>query len=222
MAVWKVQRLGRVSAASGDSFPPETEIVTALFGDDEELGEDRVRGGTFVRRDFLAAEATEERLAGAFCSWHTRTPAAKAEPERRFDLGMATEFLRRLLAEGRDDRAPVCLTLALLLARKRRITIVDQDAESLTCRWPGEKETFPVPAPAIAEAEAETLQQEMMRLFGFETVAPAEAGSTEAGSTEAPASEAPASEAPAETPADTASDATNDPEAPAPNGGAAS
>ncbi len=216
MAVWKVQRLGRVSAASGDSFPPDTEIVTALFGDEEEQGEDRVRGGTFVRRDFLVAEATEERLQGAFCSWHTRTPPAKAEPERRFDLGMATEFLRRLLAEGRDDRAPVCLTLALLLARKRRITIVDQDAETLTCRWPGEKETFPVPAPPIAEAEAETLQQDMMRLFGFEVAPPAEA-SAEVASAEAAPTDAPEGAPAAEQP-----DAAEDPDAPAPDGGAAS
>ena len=168
MAVWKVQRLGRVSSLTGEPFPPDTDIITALFGEEEEVGEDRVRGSGFLRKDFLVSEATDELLAGSFCRWKTRTAPAKAEEEKRFDLGMAKEFLQRLLAEKRDDRAPVCLTLALLLARKRRLAIEDQDAESLTCRWTGEKETFTVPAPVISEAEAEVLQQDIMRLFGFE------------------------------------------------------
>ncbi|MDF1701501.1 MAG: hypothetical protein P1V36_10130 [Planctomycetota bacterium] len=196
MAVWKVQRLGRVSSLTGEPFPPDSEIVTALFGEDEEMGEDRVRGSGFLRKDYLDAEATEERLAGSFCRWRTRTPPAKAEEEKRFDLGMAKEFLQRLLAEGRDDRAPVCLTLALLLARKRRLVIEDQDAESLTCRWTGEKGTFPVPAPVVSEAEAEVLQQDIMRLFGFETAPepapePAAEDSAEGGEAVAAASDSP-------------------------------
>ncbi len=186
MAVWKVQRLGRVSSLTGEPFPPDTEIVTALFGDEEEVGEDRVRGSGFLRKDFLVSEATDEMLAGSFCRWKTRTAPAKAEEEKRFDLGMAKEFLQRLLAEKRDDRAPVCLTLALLLARKRRLAIEDQDAETLTCRWTGEKATFVVPAPVISEAEAEVLQQDMMRLFGFESQAPDAGQADEATADEKP------------------------------------
>ncbi len=173
MAVWKVQRLARVSAATGEPFPPDTEIVTALFGEEEEAGEDKVRGSGFVRKDFLVEEATDERLAGAFCVWHTRSAPAKEEGEKRFDLGMAREFLERLLAEGREDRGSVCLTLALLLARKRRLTIVDQDADTLTAHWPKSKDLFKVPAPTVSDAEAETLQQEMMRLFHMDVPEPA-------------------------------------------------
>ena len=32
MAVWKVARLGRVSSLTGEPLPPDTEVVTALFG----------------------------------------------------------------------------------------------------------------------------------------------------------------------------------------------
>lgn len=198
MAVWKVQRLGRVSSLTGEPFPPDTDIITALFGEEEELGEDRVRGSGFLRKDFLVSEATDALLAGAFCRWRTRTAPAQDEEEKRFDLGMAKEFLQRLLAEEREDRAPVCLTLALLLARKRKLAIEDQDAESLTCRWTGEKSTFVVPAPVISEADAEVLQQDIMRLFGFETPAPAPDGQPagEQADGEQPADEAPAGEAP--------------------------
>lgn len=173
MAVWKVHRLGRVSSASGEALPPDTEIVTALFGDDEEIGEDRVRGSGFLRKDFLVEEASEAALASAFCVWRTRTAPAKPEKARRFDLAMAREFLERLLSEGREDRAAVCLTLALLLARKRRLTIVEQGADVIRARWPKSDEIFDVPAPIVTEAEAEALQQDLMRLFGMEMEAPA-------------------------------------------------
>lgn len=165
MSVWKLQRLGRVSSATGLPFPPDAEIVTALFGEDEEGGEERVRGSGFARRDFLAEEATDEVLAGAFCVWRTRTAPAKAGDDRRFDLGMAREFLERLLGEARPDRAAVAMTLALLLARKRRLVLLEQDAEVLRVRWPRDDRIFEVPAPTVTEADAEVLQQELMRLF---------------------------------------------------------
>lgn len=165
MSVWKVQRLGRVSSLTGEAFPPDTDIVTALFGEEEEVAEDKVRGTGFTRRDFLASEVTDEHLVGAFCVWQTRTAPADPEEERRMDLGMAREFLTRLLNEGDPERGAVCMTLALLLIRKRKLALLDQSADSLTVRWPRETETFEVPAPDVTEAEAEGLQQDIMKLF---------------------------------------------------------
>ncbi|MDJ0973599.1 MAG: hypothetical protein QNJ98_04000 [Planctomycetota bacterium] len=165
MAVWKVQRLARVSALTGEAFPPDTEIVTALFGEEEEVGEDRVKGSGFVRKDFLAAEATDELLADAYCVWRTRTAPPNPEDERRLDLDMARAFLERLLEEKNPERDAVCMTLALLLIRKRRLNLEGQDETALRCRWPREKATFKVPAPVVTEADAEQLQQELTRLF---------------------------------------------------------
>ncbi len=174
MAVWKLQKLGRVSSATGEPFPPDVEIVTALFGDEEETGEDKVRGAGFLRRDYLAEEATEERLEGAFCVWRTRTPPAKTEEERRFDLGMAREFLERLLNEKNPEREAVCMTLALLLARKRRLVIVEQAEASIKVRWPRETKLFDIPAPQVTDADAEVLQRDLMKLFGMEIEEPTE------------------------------------------------
>ena len=198
MAVWKLQRLARVSALTGEPFPPDSEVVTALFGDDEETGEDRVKGSGFVRKDFLAEEATDEVLADAWCVWRTRTAPAKAEGPKRFDLGMAREFLQRLLSEGSEERAAVCLTLALLLARKRRLIITDQGVDTLTARWPREKVTFPIPAPQVSEAEAETLQQDLMRLFDMDVAA---AEVEEDAATDDPATDEPAADAAGDAPA---------------------
>ena len=39
--VWKIAKVGRLSAVTGESFPPDTEVVAALFGQEQgqvELG----------------------------------------------------------------------------------------------------------------------------------------------------------------------------------------
>ena len=165
MAVWKVQRLGQVSSVTGEPFPPDTPVVTALYGEEEEQGEDKVRGSGFVRRDFLVEEATDARLEGAYCVWRTRTAPARKDADRRLDLEMARQFLERLLGEADEQRAGVCLALALLLVRKRRLNLVEQGEGHLIARWPRQTETFRVPAPELTEADAENLEQELQRLF---------------------------------------------------------
>ena len=165
MAVWKVARLGRISSLTGEPFPPDSAVVTALFGDEEESGEDKVRGTGFVRRDYLVEEATEERLAGAFCVWHTRTASEKPASQRPLDLAMAREFLQRLLDEGSPERAPVGLALALLLMRKRRLRLVRQGDGWLEACWPHEKAVVRIPSPELTEADTEALEQEIQRLF---------------------------------------------------------
>lgn len=169
MAVWKIAKVGRVSAVSGTPLPADREVVTALFGEEVETSDDKVKGGGFVRRDFLVEEATPERLAGAFCTWRTRTPPEKPAHQRPLDLELAREFLERLLHEQADpqgaQRVGVAMALALILVRKRRLTLVEQGDTVLRCRWPKEEAVFEVPAPTLTDAEAEGLQQELLRLF---------------------------------------------------------
>jgi hypothetical protein len=144
-------------------------MVSALFGADEEVGEDRVRGSALARKDFLTEEATPEALAGAFCVWRSRAPSEEAKAPR-LDLEAAGELLDRLLLErsspgGSTARDGACLTLALLLARKRRLTIVSEREGALVVRRPKEERTFEVPAPTLTEAEEVELEQELARLF---------------------------------------------------------
>jgi len=165
MAVWKLARLARVSSLTGQPFPPGASVVTALFGEEEETGEDKVRGAGFVRRDYLDAEATPERLEGAYCVWRTRTPPERSDRARRLDLALAKDLLLRLLDEGDEARAPVALALALLLVRRRRLVLVREGAGSLEVRWPREDAVFLVPAPVLTEADGTALEQELGRLF---------------------------------------------------------
>jgi hypothetical protein len=163
--VWKIAKVGRVSAVTGEAFPADTPVVAALFGEEVEASEDKVRGTGFVRRDFLEAEATPERLAGAYCVWRTRTAPAVPAHRRPLDLDLAREMLERLLREGDPAKAGVAMALALVLARKRRLTLVEQRETSLLVRWPKEEATIEVPAPVLTEVESESLQQELLRLF---------------------------------------------------------
>ena len=165
MAVWKIAKVGRVSSVTGSPFPPDTDVVTALFGQDADTSDDKVKGGGFARRDFLPEEAVPERLVGAYCVWRTRTAPEKPVSQRPLDLALAREFLERLLREGDEQKAGVAMALALLLVRKRRLSLVEQGERSLRCRWPKEDAVFEVPAPDLTDAEAETLQQELLRLF---------------------------------------------------------
>ncbi len=165
MSTWKVAHLSRTCALTGKPLPPDTPVVAALYGVDEDQGEDKVRGVGFVRKDFLAQAVTPEALAGAFCVWRTRTPPADPKRPPRLDVGMAREMLERLVAANDPSRAPVAMTLALLLVRKRRLNLASEREGVLTLRWPREKETFRVPTAEVTESEVEQLQQELLRLF---------------------------------------------------------
>jgi hypothetical protein len=169
MATWKVARRSRTSAASGLPIPAGSAVVTALFAagaeaQDEDVPEDRVRGAGFVRKDFLAEEATPQALEGAFCVWRSKAPE-EAPRAPRLDLAAAQDLLDRLLADGAPERAGACLALALLLVRKRRLAIVSEREGVLVVRRPRETETFEVPAPRLSEAEELELERELSRLF---------------------------------------------------------
>jgi hypothetical protein len=139
-------------------------MVSALFGADEEVGEDRVRGTGLVRKDFLVEEATPEALAGSCCTWRSRAPAEEPRAPR-LDLQAAGELLDRLLLEASPARAGACLVLALMLLRKRRLALVAERGGTLVVRRPKEETTFEVPAPTLTEAEQVELEQEIARLF---------------------------------------------------------
>lgn len=171
MSTWKVARAGKTCALSGKPLPPDAPILAALFGEAEEVSEDKVRGAGLVRRDFLVDEVAPADLAraveGAFCTWRTRTPPESPSRQHRLDLGLARELLERMLASPDPERAPVQLTLALLLVRKRQLHLVAERDGALTLRWPKAEDTFTIPSVTVPEADEERLQVELRRLFEF-------------------------------------------------------
>ena len=169
MATWKVARRTKSCALSGKPIPPGAGVVTALYGAEEETSEDKVKGTGFLRKDFLEdgadPAALEAALEGAFCRWRAKSPADDGPKTPRLDLGMASELLERLLVEADPSRAAVTWALALLLVRKRRLTLVGEKDGVLTFKRPRDEGTFQVATAVVTEAEEEALTQELSRLF---------------------------------------------------------
>ena len=169
MATWKVARSSKVCALSGRPLAPGSHVATALFGVEEEVSDDKVRGTGFVRKDFLVDDADPAALAtaleGAYCAWRTRLAPDAGHRAPRLDLGMARDLLERLVAEDDPSRASAAWTLAMLLVRKRQLILLGEKDGALVLRWPRTEATFRVPSTVVAEAEMEQLEQELSRLF---------------------------------------------------------
>ena len=110
MATWKVARSSKVCALTGRPLEPGASVVTALFGADEEISEDKVRGAGFVRKDFLVDDAPPEALdaaiADAYCVWRTKLQAAAVSLGR---LGRP----KSIEITGTDDRGGMEHTIIL-------------------------------------------------------------------------------------------------------------
>ncbi|MGH7338758.1 MAG: hypothetical protein ACREI7_14345 [Myxococcota bacterium] len=140
-------------------FPDGAMIVSAVYAD----------GEGFLRRDLC--EPCFPGREGAFSAWKTRQP--RTEEERvKLDLDLARDFLRRLVREGDPARAGLSYLLALLLARKRRVRILETvrgaGAETLRVQMPGDEgdEVVELRVPALDDAETARLQAELSGLFG--------------------------------------------------------
>lgn len=157
---WRFGRRGAACAVCGSAFAPGAEAVSAIY--QSEAG--------FDRRDFCGACFQDAGKRGSPFSWWS---AAVPEPEKAkavFDLGVAREFLQRLLLDSDPARASLRYLLALLLMRKRAVVLVGQEmterGDVLTVRVPPDDETMhEIVAVDLDEAETERLRDELGRLF---------------------------------------------------------
>jgi hypothetical protein len=160
---FRITRRAHACAVSGQPFEPGDVIVSVIH--------EEPRG--FVRRD-----VREENLAsipGApFCVFRTKQPPPPP-PAKRIDYELAQEFLDRMLREADPAREAVVYVLTLLLARKRRVKIVQTkrlpEGDLLTVSIPRaeEDEIVHVRAQELTPDEETALQREMARLFNFDT-----------------------------------------------------
>lgn len=163
MSEFRIARRAQVCAVSGRPFEPGDVIVSVIH--EEPQG--------FVRRD-----VREENLAaieGApFCVFRTKQPPPPP-PARRLDYDLAKEFLDRLLREADPAREPLVYALVLLLSRKRRVKILETrrlpEGELLLVAIPRaeEDEVAQIRAPRLSPEQETALQQELARLFNFES-----------------------------------------------------
>ncbi len=166
MSDWKIDRKGTQCGACGKEFAAGETFVSAIW-----LREPPTDEGAFERKDACPAcfEAEERE---PFSRWVTRLPPEKPKGPL-LDLGLAREFLLRLVAEADPERRNVTYVLALLLLRKRRLKLLEQRREGdlaiMTLRVTGtdEGKEFEVPAPEPTAEETEEITAELSRLFGL-------------------------------------------------------
>ena len=172
MVEYKFTKREAVCAVSGEPFVPGDLIISAIYFERDESGEH------FVRRDLHErhfADPTE-----AFCFWRTKQPEPEP-PAHKLDFNLALEFLDKLVREADPTRERLAYTLALLLARKRRVKLKSTrklpECDLIEVVLPGEEEdkTVQMRAPQMDDAEIDRLQTELADLFGLPEMKPAEA-----------------------------------------------
>ncbi len=162
MSDFKIARRAPVCAVSGKPFEAGDVIVSVIH--EEPQG--------FVRRD-----VREENLAAIpgepFCIFRTKQPPPPPAA-KRIDYELAQEFLDRMVREADPAREGVLYVLTLLLARKRRVRILETkrlpEGDLLVVSIPRaeEDEIVHVRAPHLTPEEETALQREIARLFNFD------------------------------------------------------
>lgn len=162
---FKIGRRGGVCGACGALLAPGSRASSALYRAEP--------GGqtSFVRRDFCGACFDDAGKRGEPFSWWTALVPQPVEKKAVFDVGVAREFLLRLLKEDAAERASLRYLLALLLMRKKGVKISDQfmrdGVEVMVVSVPPDEAVFEIPCLAIDEAEAGKLRDELGRLFAL-------------------------------------------------------
>lgn len=156
---WRIGRRGGVCSGCAADLRPGAEAVSALYE----------AGPSFERRDWCGPCFQDAAKRGSPFSWWS---APVPEPEKKkavFDLGVAREFLQRLLRDDDPSRASLRWLLTLMLMRKRAVAVVGTEmrdgVEVTTLRVPPSEDLHEVRAVEIDEAEAERLREELGRLF---------------------------------------------------------
>lgn len=163
MSDWKFARKGTACAGCENPFTPGQSFVSAIY-----LGE----GDQFERRD-LHLDCFERAEGEPYSRWVTTIPEKK-EKKPLLDLGLAMEFLLRLVKDADPEKRKVALVLALLLLRKRRLKFLGERIDEETGRVMDlavprkpEDEAFTLPAPELADSETDEITAELGRLFGL-------------------------------------------------------
>ena len=178
---WKTGHRGHGCGACAGEFAPGTTVVSALFegppprAEDEPAADDAPEDSldedlpSFHRTDFCATCFDGDADTGAPFSWWRAVVPPPEEKKAAFDLGVAREFLVRLLGEDDEARAPLRYLLTLLLMRKRVVKVTehfnDERGEVMSIRFPPGDTIHEVVCVELGEEETETLRVQLGELF---------------------------------------------------------
>jgi len=170
-SAWKTGHRGQGCGACAGEFVPGALVVSALFepapaGGAEPDFED---APPFSRTDFCGDCFDGEADTGAPFSWWRFVVPAPEEKKATFDLGVAREFLQRLLGQDDPERASLRYLLTLLLMRKRVVKVTEQFSDErgdvMSIRFPPADTLHEVVCCELGEDETESLREQLGELF---------------------------------------------------------
>jgi len=168
---WKTGHRGEGCGACQGDFAPGSVVVSALFeavptGGDEF---DDEAAPPFSRTDFCTTCFEGDADTGTPFSWWRFVVPAPEEKKATFDLGVAREFLQRLLGQNDPDRASLRYLLTLLLMRKRIVKVTEQFSDErgdvMSIRFPPGDDLFEVVCCELSEEETDSLREQLGALF---------------------------------------------------------
>lgn len=159
-AGWKFERRAGQCGGCETPFVPGATVTSALYDEGEQ----------FERRDWCnTCAADPERLREPFSRWAAEVPEPEAK-KAAFDLGVARDFLVRLLQKPDPSQDSLRYLLSLLLMRKRVVRVLEQftgedGVERMTFRIPSDETEHEIPCPELDEDESTSLREQLGRLF---------------------------------------------------------
>ncbi|HEV3144006.1 MAG TPA: hypothetical protein VGZ47_09000 [Gemmataceae bacterium] len=158
---YPIQHHTRVCAATGRALQPGERYYSVLL----------VEAGQFARKDY-SAEGWHGAPAEALAFWSGKVP--EADPKRRLvvDDELLMNCFERLAEETDSSRIQFRYVVALLLLRRKRLKFDDlrrdgaQEFLKLKCSKSGQM--FEVLDPHMAEADMMRVQDEVMKILGWE------------------------------------------------------
>jgi hypothetical protein len=151
----------RTCAASGRPLNPGEKVHSVLIAE----------GAQVVRRDY-SQEAWQGPPAGSIAHWVSRVPTVQQKRRLTFDDELLMSAFERLADEPDAQKTQFRYVLALLLLRRRRLKFEDvrhSGGEThLVLSCPKSRMTFEVIDPQLSEDDIRRVQDEVVRLFGWE------------------------------------------------------
>jgi hypothetical protein len=157
-SAYAISGLGRMCAVTGREFRPGEKIHCVVLD----------QSGRYIRKDF-SHEAWQGKPADAIAYWEMQVPGMNRPKAVRFSESDLVDCFAELNRQPDPDREPFRYVLALLLLRKKRLTLekTHQDGEKTWLRMRDVKtdERVEIVDLKLTHEEIEAVQREIDALL---------------------------------------------------------
>jgi hypothetical protein len=158
---YSIQQHTRICTATGRALLPGERYFSVLI----------VESGKFARQDY-AANAWPGPPPGALAFWSGKVPPADQKRRLIVDDELLMNCFERLAEETDPNRIQFRYVVGLLLLRRKRLKFDDLrragGEEYLQLRCPRTGQMFEVLDPHLAEEDMARVQDEVMKILGWE------------------------------------------------------